>query len=188
MKIESRESLLNVPIYQVVLALGSNHEALANLEQARQALEQLASAWVWSTPYENADYTATPDRPKPNYVNQCGSLMVSVKKFTLNEIIRLTKNIEQRIAQANPLNPTTDYRQVSIDIDVLMVSVKPHYDTDDKNVRVGDKDDEIQTDDYQMMVISERMPLKQHERLGLKELSLKQLDLDVLDLNKLRIN
>ena len=39
MKIESRENLLNVPIYQVVLALGSNHEALANLEQARQALE-----------------------------------------------------------------------------------------------------------------------------------------------------
>ena len=69
-----------------------------------------------------------------------------------------------------------------------MVSVKPHYDTDDKNVRVGDKDDEIQTDDYQMMVISERIPLKHHERLGLEELSLKDHDLDVLDLKKLGIS
>ncbi len=154
--------LLSSPIEAYIVALGSNFNADKHLAMARDELEKCALVKQWSTAFVNADYTATPTQPKPDYSNQCGYLLLS-RRPTLQQLIATTKCIEtlcQRVQLPNTLpNPLTSATtkneancgqqqgRVSVDIDVLAVQV------------VG-----------KWQIIEQRYPFKDHEQIGLNEL------------------
>lgn len=176
-----QDSLLSV----VLLAMGSNHHAKANLSAARAMLGQWGDA-VFSHLLVNPDYTATPNNPKPDYTNQCAviTLHTPTSLTAFNQHIKDFEHDRQRHHIGHKRQG-----KVTIDIDVLAVKLAlldnhhlDNYHIDNANLIVTDvitnnvittnvvanADDKNTASDW--LFIASRLPLKSHERQGIHEI------------------
>jgi 2-amino-4-hydroxy-6-hydroxymethyldihydropteridine diphosphokinase len=152
----------------VLLAIGSNEQADYHLAQAREQLAKLGKMIV-SAPLVNPDFTATPDAPKPDYTNQCVYIDLN-KGLSFLELSEYFAAIEtlcerQRVLDTRSLAENTVHKNsaantattlanppvklVSMDIDIL--GFRP-------------------SADEEWRLIQRRLPLKEHESIGLQEL------------------
>jgi len=134
-------------ISEVVLALGSNYQAEKHLAYVQNKLAALGQVQC-SAAYQNPDFTATPERPKPDYVNQCMYLRL-YQAHTLSALQSAFAVLETDCNRCR--TATTDsVRLVTMDIDILLI-------------RVNEANAVWQ-------LLSNRMPLKAHERIGVNAL------------------
>lgn len=155
-----------IEVTELLLAIGSNDQADYHLAQAREQLARLGKM-VISEPLVNPDFTATPDTPKPDYTNQCVYIDLN-KVLSFLELSEYLGAIEVRCQRQRP--PDTALvadgskhknhpsaaalavpaiKLVSLDIDILGFKRQA---------------------DGQWRLIQRRLPLKQHERIGLQQL------------------
>ena len=152
------EQLQTHSVSAVLLALGSNYQAEKYLPRAREQLAALGEIQL-STAFQNPDFTATPELPKPDYTNQCVYLTLT-SAMTLQQLQQTFKKIEsdcgrQRCSESikNPI------KIVTMDIDILLIKL------DDKENSLSKK----------WIIMAERYPFKAHERAGVEELILSGL-------------
>ena len=131
----------------VVIALGSNHQAEQHLACVHKSLRNLGSIKL-STAFDNPDFTATLDQLKPDYTNQCAYLSLN-SAMTLQQLQILFQQLEsdcnrQRQTEQNAIEPVT------MDIDILLVKLE---------------------NNSGWIVMTERYPFKDHEKVGLMELN-----------------
>jgi 2-amino-4-hydroxy-6-hydroxymethyldihydropteridine diphosphokinase len=148
------------------LALGSNHHAEYYLSRVRENLAKLGDVRL-STAFQNPDFTATLNQPKPDYTNQCVHLVLTAP-MTLHQLQKLFKRLEgdcnrqrslltannhksKELLQAEPI-PT---RQVTMDIDILLVKLAAKNDNSSE----------------EWVVMANRYPFKAHESAGIVELA-----------------
>ncbi|MGB5877736.1 MAG: hypothetical protein WBG84_10320, partial [Psychrobacter nivimaris] len=86
------ETVQAQPVVEVVLALGSNYQADKYLPLARQRLAALGAVQL-STAFQNPDFTATLDQPKPDYTNQCVHLVLTTP-MRLQQLQKTFKTLE----------------------------------------------------------------------------------------------
>ncbi|MDN5565694.1 MAG: 2-amino-4-hydroxy-6-hydroxymethyldihydropteridine diphosphokinase, partial [Psychrobacter sp.] len=94
----------------VIIALGSNYQAEQHLATVRQSLAKLGEIKL-SIAYQNPDITATSAQPKPDYINQCAYLVLTLP-MTLQQLQQRFKQFEsdcdrQRQADPNALQQVT---------------------------------------------------------------------------------
>lgn len=133
----------------VLLALGSNYQADYYLPRVRQQLAALGDLTL-STAFDNPDFTATTDQPKPDYTNQCVYLSLT-NRMTWQQLQQTLKRFESVCDRQRQTQPNS-IRQVTMDIDVLLIKL-------------------AKTNDW--MVMADRYPFKAHEMAGVVELSVK---------------
>ena len=151
-------------VVEVVLALGSNYQADKYLPLARQRLAALGEVRL-STAFQNPDFTATLEQPKPDYTNQCVHLTLTtpVSLQQLQQTFRTLEGDCHRCRQTKP----NQVRRVTMDIDILMV-------------KLADKENSLSKDSIfksmsDWIVMADRYPFKAHEEAGVKELILTKL-------------
>ena len=145
------ETVGALPIVQVVLALGSNHQAQKHLAYVQEKMTTLGAV-QYSKAYQNPDFTATPERPKPDYVNQCVYLRLDDAR-TLAELRQLFAALESDCQRCRmPATPHAPHavRLVTMDIDILLIKATAPAAA--------------------WQLLSNRVPLKAHERIGVAEL------------------
>ena len=152
------EQLQTHSVSAVLLALGSNYQTEKYLPRAREQLAALGEIQL-STAFQNPDFTATPELPKPDYTNQCVYLTLT-SAMTLQQLQQTFKKIEsdcgrQRCSESikNPI------KIVTMDIDILLIKL------DDKENSLSKK----------WIIMADRYPFKAHERAGVEELILSGL-------------
>lgn len=158
----------DAPVDLVLLAIGSNEQADYHLAHAREQLAKLGKMIV-SEPLVNPDFTATPDAPKPDYTNQCVyieldralSFLELTEYFAAIETLCERQRVldtgslaEEALHKNSAANTATalanaSIKVVSMDIDILGFS---------------------QQVDGEWRFIQRRLPLKEHEKIGLQEL------------------
>ena len=164
-------------VTEVLLALGSNYHAEKYLAMVRERLAALGEVQL-STAFQNPDFTATPDLPKPDYTNQCGYLQLHLNhnhdddgktSQSLGELVKASKVLEKQIQQ--------DFYQAEqidkLDVDTLLKSI-----VGPKNRQVIIDIDilAIMTESEGIIAVAERYPFKHHEWVGLIELYDKKLN------------
>ena len=141
------EQLQVKTVTAVVLALGSNHQSEQHLATIRKNLAELGDLKL-SNAFQNPDFTATADQPKPDYTNQCVHLALTTP-ITLQQLQQMFKQFEYDCNRQRQTEKTV-IRQVTMDIDILLVKL---------NI----------VDEW--IVIADRYPFKAHERTGVAELA-----------------
>lgn len=147
----------------LVLALGSNHHAEYYLPRVHENLAKLGDL-QYSNAFQNPDFTATPEQPKPDYTNQCVYLVLA-SPTTLQQLQQIFKRFESNCDRQRSLStvnnnkelPELDsisIRQVTMDIDILLVKLSG---------KTNSGDDE-------WIVMADRYPFKVHENAGVVEL------------------
>ena len=143
------ETVKALLISEVVLALGSNYQAEKHLAYVQDKLVALGEAH-YSDAYQNPDFTATPEHPKPDYVNQC----VYLRLYQARTLVALQREFAALETDCNrcrgALMTTDTVRLVTMDIDTLLI-------------KASDTSAEWQ-------LLSNRMPLKAHEHIGVTAL------------------
>ncbi|MFP3681353.1 hypothetical protein SB725_30165, partial [Pseudomonas sp. SIMBA_041] len=86
------ETVQAQPVVELVLALGSNYQADKYLPLARQRLAALGAVRL-STAFQNPDFTATLEQPKPDYTNQCVHLTLTTP-ISLQQLQQTFKTLE----------------------------------------------------------------------------------------------
>lgn len=143
-------------ISAVLLALGSNYQADYYLPHVRERLAELGEIAL-SSAFKNPDITATAEQPKPDYVNQSVYLALS-ESMTLSQLQQAFKRLEGQCGrQRLKENEEVAIKKVSMDIDILMVKLK-------------DKQNSLSNNKNKWVIVAERLPFAEHERVGLKEL------------------
>ena len=149
------ETLQAQPVKAVLLALGSNHDAQIHLPRVRERLTSIGAITL-STAFQNPDFTATIELPKPDYTNQCIYLSLA-KPVTLQQLQQSFKQFECDCQRQRLKEPSTSIKQVTMDIDILLVKL--------------DKDNSLsKNNDSKWIIMANRYPFKAHERAGIKEL------------------
>lgn len=150
------EQLQMQSVRAVLLALGSNYQAEKYLPFVREKLTILGEIRL-STAFQNPDFTATLEHPKPDYTNQCVYLTLT-SAMTLQQLQQTFKKIEsdcgrQRCSESikNPIKPI---KIVTMDIDILLI-------------KLDDKENSLSK---QWIIMADRYPFKAHERAGIEEL------------------
>ena len=158
------ESVQAQPVVELVLALGSNYQADKYLPLARQRLAALGEVRL-STAFQNPDFTATLEQPKPDYTNQCVHLTLTtpVSLQQLQQIFRTLEGDCNRCRQTKP----NQVRRVTMDIDILMIKLA------DKENSLSKKSTSKLTPNW--IVMADRYPFKAHEEAGVEELILTKL-------------
>ena len=158
------ETVLAQPVVEVVLALGSNYQADKYLPLARQRLAALGEVRL-STAFQNPDFTATLEQPKPDYTNQCVHLGLTtpVSLQQLQQTFRTLEGDCHRCRQTKP----NQVRQVTMDIDILMIKLVTIENSLSK--------ESISKSMSDWIVMADRYPFKAHEEAGVKELILTKL-------------
>ena len=164
------EQLQTHSVSAVLLALGSNYQAEKYLPRAREQLAALGEIQL-STAFQNPDFTATPELPKPDYTNQCVYLTLT-SAMTLQQLQQTFKKIEsdcgrQRCSESikNPI------KKVAMDIDILLIKLD-----DRKNSLINHlAPKKIVKTSEQWIIMADRYPLKAHERAEVQELILSGL-------------
>lgn len=146
------EQLQAQTVVAVLLALGSNYKAEHHLPRIRKQLAMLGEV-QFSTAFQNPDFTATSYQPKPEYTNQCAYLSLNTP-MSLQDLQHIFKQFEgecgrQRLSESQIL-----VREVTMDIDILLVNVNSQKNSLSKN----------------WIIITNRYPFKTHERKGVEEL------------------
>ncbi|GAA0318967.1 2-amino-4-hydroxy-6-hydroxymethyldihydropteridine diphosphokinase [Psychrobacter aestuarii] len=145
------EEVRTLALGEVVLALGSNHDAAKHLARVHEALATLGAAH-YSEAYQNPDFTASAERPKPDYVNQCVYLRLDTPQ-TLTALQRKFAGLEsacERCRIPDTARHADKIRLVTMDIDILLIHAS--------------------TPDARWQLLSNRVPLKAHERIGIDAL------------------
>ena len=155
------EQLQTHSVTAVLLALGSNYQAEKYLSLIREKLAVLGEIQL-STVFQNPDFTATPELPKPDYTNQCVYLTLT-SAMTLQQLQQTFKQFEsdcgrQRSSESikNPM------KIVTMDIDILLIKL----------------DDEKNSLSKKWIVMADRYPFKAPERAGIEELVLNSYSKD----------
>ena len=155
------EQLQTHSVTAVLLALGSNYQAEKYLSLIREKLAVLGEIQL-STAFQNPDFTATSELPKPDYTNQCVYLTLT-SAMTLQQLQQTFKQFEsdcgrQRSSESikNPM------KIVTMDIDILLIKL------DDKQNSLSKK----------WIIMTDRYPFKAHERVGIEELVLNSYSKD----------
>ena len=165
----------------VILALGSNHCATKYLPRVRKKLATLG-ALECTAPFQNPDFTATKEQPKPDYINQCVYLELS-SAMSLQQLQQLFKSFEgecHRVRESSSILPelskvdcsqaksaqtqysSSTWRQVTMDIDILLVKLHPNQVSHDS-----------QQDNRGWVIMADRYPFKAHEYAGITALTKK---------------
>ncbi|AAZ19032.1 hypothetical protein Psyc_1181 [Psychrobacter arcticus 273-4] len=152
------EGLQAQPISAVLLALGSNHDADIHLPRVRKCLANLGDITL-STAFQNPDFTATMELPKPDYTNQCVYLSLATP-ITLQELQQTFKQFECECERQRLTELPTGIKQVTMDIDILLVKLAK------KNSLSKNKEFEWS----KWITMADRHPFKAHERAGIEEL------------------
>lgn len=152
------EQLQTHSVSAVLLALGSNYQAEKYLPRAREQLAALGEIQL-STAFQNPDFTATPELPKPDYTNQCVYLTLT-SAMTLQQLQQTFKKIESDCGRQRCSESIKDpIKIVTMDIDILLIKL------DDKENSLSKK----------WIIMADRYPFKAHERAGVEELILSGL-------------
>lgn len=149
------ETLQAQPVKAVLLALGSNHDAQIHLPRVRERLTSVGAITL-STAFQNPDFTATIELPKPDYTNQCIYLSLA-KPVTLQQLQQSCKQFECDCQRQRLKESSTSIKQVTMDIDILLIKL--------------DKDNSLsKNNNSEWIIMANRYPFKAHERAGIKEL------------------
>ncbi|WP_227514253.1 2-amino-4-hydroxy-6-hydroxymethyldihydropteridine diphosphokinase [Psychrobacter urativorans] len=140
------ETLQAQAVAAIVLALGSNYQAEYYLPQVHQQLATLGRI-TSSSALQNPDFTSTLQQPKPDYINQCVYLLLTVP-MTLQQLQHTFKAFEKDCHRCRQTTPTA-IRQVSMDIDILLIRLNLS---------------------QEWIVMADRYPFKAHENVGIEEL------------------
>ncbi|MFP3455123.1 2-amino-4-hydroxy-6-hydroxymethyldihydropteridine diphosphokinase [Psychrobacter sp. SIMBA_152] len=158
------ETVQAQPVVELVLALGSNYQADKYLPLARQRLAALGAVRL-STAFQNPDFTATLEQPKPDYTNQCVHLTLTTP-ISLQQLQQTFKTLE---GDCNRCRQTelNQVRQVTMDIDILMIKLA--------NVENSLSKELASKPISNWIVMADRYPFKAHEKAGVQELILTKL-------------
>ena len=154
------EQLQAQSVTAVILALGSNYQADKHLPRVRKDLAALGEIQL-STPFQNPDFTATIELPKPDYTNQCACLRLA-KPATLQQLQALFKQMEGECGRERLAVAKTSVKKVTMDIDILLIEV-----VTDKN-SLSNNSSSNQKSEW--LIMADRYPFKAHERAGVEEL------------------
>ena len=157
----SPESLQAQPVVEVLLALGSNYQTEKYLPLARERLAALGEVRL-STAFQNPDFTATTQLPKPDYTNQCVHLVLTTP-MSLQQLQQTFKTLEGDCHRCRQTKPN-QVRRVTMDIDILMIKLASVENSLSKNIVYLPKKNWI--------IMTDRYPFKAHERLGIEELAI----------------
>lgn len=147
----------------VLLALGSNYQAEYYLARVRDNLATLGQSQL-STAFQNPDFTATSEHPKPDYVNQCAYLKLKLP-MSLQQLQQTFKQFEsdcdrcRLLSSADLINkdkPQAEQiavKKVTMDIDILLIKLN------------------AKNNSGQWIVMADRYPFKAHESAGVIELA-----------------
>ncbi|MGE6244883.1 2-amino-4-hydroxy-6-hydroxymethyldihydropteridine diphosphokinase [Psychrobacter proteolyticus] len=158
------ETVQAQPVVEVVLALGSNYQADKYLLLARQRLAALGAVRL-STDFQNPDFTATVEQPKPDYTNQCIHLILTTP-MSLQQLHQTFRTLEGDCNRCRQNKPN-QVRRVTMDIDILMVKL-----ANIENSLSKEPTSQLMSD---WIVMADRYPFKAHEEAGVKELILTKL-------------
>ena len=158
------EQLQTHSVTALLLALGSNYQAEKYLARVRETLADLGEIQL-STAFQNPDFTATPELPKPDYTNQCIYLTLT-SAMTLQQLQQTFKKFEsecnrQRLTEAQTLIKRP-IEIVTMDIDILLIETAFNKNSLSKK--------EISKSPKQWVIMADRYPFKAHERAGVEEL------------------
>ena len=149
------ETLQAQPVKAVLLALGSNHDAQIHLPRARERLTSIGAITL-STAFQNPDFTATIELPKPDYTNQCVHILL-MSPMTLQQLQQIFRQFECDCNRQRLTETQAPIKKVTMDIDILLVKL--------------DKDNSLsKKNDSEWIIMANRYPFKAHERAGIKEL------------------
>ncbi|WP_298811341.1 2-amino-4-hydroxy-6-hydroxymethyldihydropteridine diphosphokinase [uncultured Psychrobacter sp.] len=154
------ETVQAQPVVELVLALGSNYQADKYLPLARQRLAALGEVRL-STAFQNPDFTATTQLPKPDYTNQCVHLTLTTP-MSLQQLQQTFKTLEGDCNRCRQTEPN-QVRQVTMDIDILMIKLATIENSLSKYSIFKSISDWI--------VMADRYPFKTHEEAGVRELA-----------------
>ena len=154
------ETLQAQLVVEVVLALGSNYQAEKYLPLARESLAALGEVRL-STAFQNPDFTATLEQPKPDYTNQCVHLVLNTP-MSLQQLQQTFKTLEGNCNRHRQTEPN-QVRRVTMDIDILMIKMA------DKGNSLSEKLVSKSISDW--IVMADRYPFKAHEEAGVEELT-----------------
>ena len=136
-----------------LLALGSNYQAEKYLSLIREKLAVLGEIQL-STAFQNPDFTATSELPKPDYTNQCVYLTLT-SAMTLQQLQQTFKQFESDCGrQRSSESINNPIKIVTMDIDILLIKL------DDKQNSLSKK----------WIIMADRYPFKAYERAGIEEL------------------
>jgi len=152
------------PVVELVLALGSNYQANKYLPLARQRLAALGEVRL-STAFQNPDFTATTQLPKPDYTNQCVHLTLTTP-MSLQQLQQTFKTLEGDCNRCRQTEPN-QIRRVTIDIDILLIKLSKENNSLSKKLVSKPMSDWI--------IMADRYPFKAHEEAGVEELILTKL-------------
>ena len=150
------EQLQQQPVTAVLLALGSNYQAEYYLSHVRKNLQGLGNIQL-STAFQNPDFTATFELPKPDYTNQCVYLKLE-SSMTLEKLQQTFKGFESDCHRQRLTELPTAIKQVTMDIDILLIKL-----SNNKNSLSNKYISE-------WIVMADRYPFKAHEKAGIEEL------------------
>ena len=158
------EQLQTHSVRALLLALGSNYQAEKYLALVRETLADLGEIQL-STAFQNPDFTATPELPKPDYTNQCVYLTLT-SAMTLQQLQQTFKKFEsdcnrQRLTEAQT-SIKRPIETVTMDIDILLIETAFNKNSLSKK--------EISKSPKQWVIMADRYPFKAHERAGVEEL------------------
>ncbi len=158
------ETVQAQPVVELVLALGSNYQADKYLPLARQRLAALGEVRL-STAFQNPDFTATTQLPKPDYTNQCVHLTLTTP-MSLQQLQQTFKTLEGDCNRCRQTEPN-QIRRVTIDIDILLIKLSKENNSLSKKLVSKPMSDWI--------IMADRYPFKAHEEAGVEELILTKL-------------
>ena len=153
---QAPEALQAQSVIAVLLALGSNYQAEIYLPIVRASLATLGEIKL-STAFQNPDFTATFELPKPDYTNQCVYLSLK-SSMTLQQLQQTLKQFECDCHRQRSAEQSMLVKQVTMDIDVLLV----HLDMNHNSLSNKSK--------FKWIIMADRYPFKRHEKAGIKEL------------------
>ena len=147
-------------VAEVVLALGSNYQAEKYLPLVRESLAALGEIKL-STAFQNPDFTATTQLPKPDYTNQCVYLVLTTP-MSLQQLQQTFKTLEGNCNRRRQTEPN-QVRRVTMDIDVLMIKLA----TIENSLSNKMSSKQIISE---WLIMADRYPFKAHEEVGVEEL------------------
>lgn len=155
------EQLQTQSVIAVLLALGSNYQAEHYLPRVRKVLAALGEIQL-STAFQNPDFTARPEQPKPDYTNQCVYLVLS-EPTNLRLLQQRFKDFEGECHRQRLTEAQTLIKKVTMDIDILLI------ETDINKNSLSNKMSSERIN-FEWIIMADRYPFKAHERAGIEEL------------------
>lgn len=160
LKVCAPKALQAQSVTAVLLALGSNHQAEYYLPRVCESLAALGDMQL-STAFQNPDFTATKEQPKPDYTNQCAYLSLK-SEMPLSQLQQIFKQFERDCDRQRLTEAQTTIKKVTMDIDILMI--KPALIENSLSSKITFEWPE------QWIIMADRYPFKEHENIGIKEL------------------